>query len=476
MGDNSAKVVAPVIAWLDASLVNVSGECCITLPASLIPFIVGAIEEYKLPDMWTGEDNDIIYAIKVFETLSAELSAVISNCGTSASNCGCASQCEDTSYMANKCVPLSIKDGKLYWNNGCEEIEIPGKLGETSGKEEIPDVEPTEPEPQADLRCLKANIVADLIWRVSEAIGDVIESTYPQNYIHEVEKRANIQLDTPGMMGTWGVYWTYRLLLSDFLGADLSDTQKSDFICKFSQVADGGTSNVSDKEMDRIHATLAQALGIDVIATGFFENVVLAIGKARIQQAVNMAASAAMEFDCPCINGGSADAVPDGMTWTKVFDFKLGTYGFVPYVNPSNHHEMGVGFVTDALDGGGANVPQFYRAAGADTPVPPTIMYVRLHIPVWPNSLSVGGGSPSIFAPGNSWWYEDATMRGKEWPTISANVAIGFGTTVRFGWNEWFNGAGNNPYRAVVDRLILAGVGNGDGFVGLQPDGTWEMP
>jgi len=476
MADYGGEITSPVVAWLNAALVSVSGECCITLPTSLIPFIVGALEEYRMPDMWYGDDIDKIFAMKVFSTLVAELGAVISVCGQNSGSSGCTPECGESLDMAIKCVPLSITDGKLYYTNGCEEVEIGPVGGETSGKDIIPDTEPTEPEPQADLRCLKANIVADLIWRVSEAIGDVIESTMPQNYISEVEKRAGIQLDTPGMLGTWGTYWTYRLLLSDFIGADFSDTQKSDFICKFSQVADGATSNVSEKEMDRIHATLAQSLGIDVVATGFFENVVLAIGKARIQQAVNMAASAAMEFDCPCINGGSADAVPDGMTWVKVFDFKLGTYGFVPYVNQSNHHEMGVGFVTDELDGGGANVPQFYRAAGADTAVPPTIMYVRLHIPVWPNSLSVGGGSPSIFAPGNSWWYEDATMRGKEWPTVSANVAIGFGTTVRFGWNEWFNGTGNNPYRAVVDRLVLAGVGDGDGFVGLQPDGTWELP
>lgn len=476
MGDNSARVVAPVLAWLDAGLVNVSGECCITLPTSLIPFIVGAIEEYKLPDMWTGDDSDIIYAIKVFETLSAELSAVISNCGSSASNCGYTSQCEDTSYMANKCVPLSIRDGKLYWNNGCEEVEIEGKLGETSGKEEIPDVEPTEPEPQADLRCLKANIVADLIWKVSEAIADCIDDTMPQNFISEVEKRANIQLDTPGMLGAWAVWWEFQLLLSEFIDADFSDTQKSDFICKFSQVADGATSNISDKEMDRIHAAMAQSLGLDVIATGFFENVILAIGKARLQQAVNMAASAAMEFECPCINGGSADQVPDGMTWQKVFDLKLGTYGYVPFGNFSNHHEMGVGFVCDQLDGGGANLPSFRRAAGADTASAPFIRYARMHVKSWPNVLTVQGGTAAMMWVGNNRVGIDAANRGKEWPFIMINEGVGFGTSISFGWDEWFTGTGNNPYRAVIDRIIIAGTGDGDGWVGIQPDGTWEMP
>jgi hypothetical protein len=52
-----------------------AGAVCLTLPKAIIPYILGALEELKFPDVWIGDADEIKRAISQFDTFLAELGA-----------------------------------------------------------------------------------------------------------------------------------------------------------------------------------------------------------------------------------------------------------------------------------------------------------------------------------------------------------------------------------------------------------------
>jgi hypothetical protein len=438
------------------------------------------MEKLRYPDAWYGSDSDVKRAMQIFNTFIGELGTMISKCSDTTSNgCHDAPDCDQTTEysggddMSNPCLPVKIENGDLYYWNKCEWVKVGNVSGDDSGHDIMPPVESETPEEAADFRCIKATVIGNLIWKVAEAIFTVIEDTPPWDFADAVEEIAGIQLDSPGLIGAWGSYWTYKIVLVDHYDTSFGELQKADFICHFAPVADGTTTSISEREMDRIHAVMAQVLGVDIVSTAFFENVILAINKGRFERAVKLAVAAGFTYDCPCLE---PEDIPVEHTWSKVFDFTKGNYGMTRNgAQNACQYVASEGWVCAALDGGGANVPTFGRVGGADNAELCHITYVKIHVKSWPDSLVVGGGQPSFFRNGNAFvpGASGEQFRGQENLIQVVNTSHNISTRLEWGWDEWFTGAGNSAFRSVIDKVVIAGDG-GDMWSKVNPDGSWD--
>lgn len=459
---------------IDASAVNVNGACCITIPTSLIPFITGALEPLRYPGAWYGSDTQIIYAMKVFSTLIAELGMMISACGQVTSDCN-QSECGGCNDMtANNCVPVKIDNGTLYYKSGCEWVPVGNFSGVDGGHDQIPDITPTDPQEQTDLQCLKANIIANYIYRVVDAFLMTMEDTGPLQYIETMERRAGSQLDSGPLMAMWFAWWANEVLIDSWMDVNYGDNTKQEFICRLAPQMVATTSDLSESEYNAIHAYMAITLGTDVLSDPIFQNAILAINKGRFERAIRLATSLGDTYDCACPDN---EVIPITTEWVKIFDFTKGTYGFTKNGAMNQvFYEAGVGWYQSAADGGCYNVPRVGRVPGIDAADPALFRYIAVYITDWPSGAP-GGGLPCFAFKNNGavYYANNQGMRGLPKVSGSGDLEVRIADRIEFGWDEYFCAAQEGGHKCIVSRVVIAGDGPNT-WGGLQPDGTWVNP
>ena len=175
------------------------------------------------------------------------------------------------------------------------------------------------------------------------------------------------------------------------------------------------------------------------------------------------------------------DQLPPGLnyTWSKVFDFTLGTYGWTLPFSGNQRWEDGVGFVCDSLEGGAGNLPNIVLAAHGDPGGPDTqVTFVKLFVPEWGHTE--GTADVSFFGIGGPQPFTADVIHGPEWFGEHIMQWTGESDPLALGSLRAADDLAywpNQPevFRFVIRKVIVAGIG-ADRFSGYQPDGSWIAP
>lgn len=375
--------------------------------------------------------------------------------------------------MSNCCLSsqIRIENGKLQVLDCGKWVDV-GNVGTATDQstDDTSAIEPGEGQTETDFACAKATAYVELLWATMYAGWDHWRDA-PWAIIKNIQTAAGVDLNNNyvGLM-------VVAILDADATETDLHDivenTPKQEAICRLAVKLDGSTAAMTDSDRERVIG-MREWLSTDALEWAYIDVCNDAIGRGNYDRA-GRAACTDPTFDCSCPTVTPPDEeIPIAHTWSKVFDFKLGAYGFTgDSALNTLEYQAGVGWVCTGLDGGAMNVPIMGRAGAVDDPFPCNLLYYKIHVAQWPINLSVAGGTPMTLKVGGDWKGSAAVQRGSEYITmILPGEAFNLATRIEWGWNEYFNGSGNENVQTVIDKLVIAGNG-GDFWSMINPDGT----
>jgi len=326
-----------------AAPVNFEQRVCVSIPVALIPYMLGALEPLRWPDVWTGNPVTINGATGEVENLFYRLVTRTRcdvpdcpDCGDTdappdSGGLGCAVVLEDTD-MGQVVTDVTIANGHIFvWFGPCcsRDLGSIGALVEASTPADVNEPwEPTDPGQVGYSACSKAWGIVEAVYLIIQAAFDAT-SEFPWQQIGHIEDTVGYDLDNN---------WLYLLLGNVNIGAFIGKTY-GDVYNQLEQqrivarvvglFADDAAGVATDSLFEQIKGSFKAEMYPLADYWQLFDQAINALGRHDMDTIAKMAAiTSNKNCDAPTPPQYLFDGIGTGLDWLYIWDFRDGAPGW----------------------------------------------------------------------------------------------------------------------------------------------------
>jgi len=312
-----------------AEAINLSrdGSICVPIPRRIIPFLLGAVNPLRWPDMWTGDAaeinrttgqvenflSDLITHADCSVPLPGEPEPTVIDVWHTAGSCNLFQE-EFTMPCLDITGLLKIENGILYGKDSCCDWVAIGALEGIEAPVDPGVIDDLLPSGQEYSACGRAYAIWKTINETVSAVWDY-HTSWPWDIIGDIKSHSPVNLTTSGV---WQAIAQAVIVDVVFDSGDVEDQSKlQNVLCQMSVTMEATNEKLSDAEWDAIKSAYASFGSVTDLPIRNLYSIVLAyaIGRDRLST-VGQSGALNADQDCDCVGLISPyETNPDANGW-----------------------------------------------------------------------------------------------------------------------------------------------------------------
>jgi len=344
------------------------GLVCVSIPVSLIPHLLGALEPLRWPDVWGGEGEQVNRVTGEIENLFARLVTrarcdivecpdcpdcpddfgEASGFGSLASGVnGVGEECD----MGQVVTDVTVENGHIkVWFGPCcsKDLGSIGSLVAASTPDDVSEPwEPTNPGQVGYSACSKAWGIVEAVYLIIQAAFDAT-SEFPWQQIDHIEDTVGYDLDNN---------WLYLLLgnvnIGAFIGKTYADVynalEQQRIVARIvGMFADDAAGVPTDSMFEQIKGSFKAEMYPLADYWQLFDQAINALGRHDMDTIAKLAALTSNK-NCDAPAGNLFEGFGAGLDWLYIWDFRTGLGDWVLVAGA--HQDATFGLWADSMNG-----------------------------------------------------------------------------------------------------------------------------